>query len=57
MPILQTLPGWHTDLTQLIEYNALPTNLLAYLELLEQELQVPIRIVSVGPDRVSTIVL
>ncbi len=55
VPVLQTLPGWHTDLTQLTEYNALPANLLAYLEFLERELQVPIRIVSVGPDRVSTL--
>jgi len=57
VPVLQTLPGWHTDLTQLTEYNTLPANLLAYLGFLERELQVPIRIVSVGPDRVSTIVL
>ncbi|WP_375418305.1 adenylosuccinate synthase [uncultured Hymenobacter sp.] len=56
-PELITLPGWHTDLTQLTDPESLPPHLLAYLTFLEQELQVPIRIVSVGPDRVSTIVL
>ena len=55
MPVLTTLPGWHTDLTQLTDPQNLPANLLAYLTFLEQELQVPIRIVSVGPDRVSTL--
>ena len=55
MPVLITLPGWHTDLTQLTDPQNLPANLLAYLTFLEQELQVPIRIVSVGPDRVSTL--
>ena len=54
-PELITLPGWHTDLTRLTDPQALPKNLLAYLTFLEQELLVPIRIVSVGPDRVSTL--
>ncbi len=54
-PELTTLPGWHTDLTQLTDPDNLPAPLLAYLTFLEQALQVPIRIVSVGPDRVSTL--
>ena len=33
----------------------LPQNLLAYIEFLEGELEVPIQIVSVGPDRKQTI--
>ncbi|GAA4027209.1 adenylosuccinate synthase [Hymenobacter glaciei] len=49
------LPGWNTDLTQITDAAQLPTNLVAYLAFLEKELQVPIRIVSVGPDRVSTL--
>jgi adenylosuccinate synthase len=50
-----TLPGWNTDLTQITDAAKLPANLVSYLDFLERELQVPIRIVSVGPDRVSTL--
>ncbi|MFD1468838.1 adenylosuccinate synthase [Hymenobacter caeli] len=54
-PEYLTLPGWHSDLTQLTDTTQLPSNLLSYLTFLEHELQVPIRIVSVSPDRVSTL--
>ena len=50
-----TLPGWNTDLTQITDVAQLPANLVAYLDFLERELHVPIRIVSVGPDRISTL--
>jgi adenylosuccinate synthase len=54
-PEYVALPGWNTDLTQITDAAQLPANLIAYLEFLERELQVPISIVSVGPDRVSTL--
>ena len=54
-PVYQQLPGWHTDLTRLTEATEFPQPLQAYLAFLEKELQVPITIVSVGPDRVSTL--
>ena len=54
-PEYVTLPGWHSDLTQLTEAADFPAPLQAYLAFLEAELQVPVRIVSVGPDRVSTL--
>ncbi|UOQ99435.1 adenylosuccinate synthase [Hymenobacter sp. 5317J-9] len=54
-PEYLTLPGWNTDLTQTTDAAQLPANLITYLEFLERELQVPISIVSVGPDRVSTL--
>ena len=54
-PEYVTLPGWHTDLTATTEAAAFPAPLQAYLAFLETELQVPVRIVSVGPDRVSTL--
>jgi adenylosuccinate synthase len=37
------------------EGSQLPKELVAYIDFLETELQVPIRIVSVGPDRTQTI--
>jgi|SRR6476661_1544906 len=54
-PEYTTLPGWHTPLTQVTGANQFPQPLQAYLAFLEKELQVPVRIVSVGPDRVSTL--
>ncbi|MBD2769945.1 adenylosuccinate synthase [Hymenobacter sp. BT664] len=55
MPEYRTLPGWNTSLTSVTDATQLPANLQSYLDFLEEELQVPIRIVSVGPDRVSTL--
>ena len=55
VPEYQTIAGWKSDLTQLTDVAQLPQPLQDYLSFLEKELQVPIRIVSVGPDRVSTL--
>ncbi|SMB97823.1 Adenylosuccinate synthetase [Hymenobacter roseosalivarius DSM 11622] len=54
-PVYTTLPGWCTDLQNISEVEKLPVELQSYLQFLERHLEVPIRIVSVGPDRVSTI--
>lgn len=54
-PIYKTFKGWQTDLTQVKSSLEFPTNFKAYIEFLEQELQIPIKIVSVGPDREQTI--
>ncbi len=47
--------GWEADLTQMESAIQLPENLITYIEFIEQELQIPIKIVSVGPDRKQTI--
>ena len=54
-PIYSELPGWKKDLTGLTKESDLPENLMSYIEYLEKELEVPIKIVSVGPDRKQTI--
>ncbi len=54
-PIYTTLKGWDKDLTKLTSADDLPTELNDYIAFLEQEIQVPIKIVSVGPDRTQTI--
>ncbi len=54
-PIYVELPGWKTDMTQLQSENEFPEEFNAYLSFLEEELEVPIDIVSVGPDRAQTI--
>lgn len=54
-PVYTALKGWKKDLTKLASINDVPQELTAYIEYLEQELNVPITIVSVGPDRTQTI--
>lgn len=55
-PIYAELPGWKTDMTQMQSEDEFPEEFNNYLSFLEQELEVPITIVSVGPDRAQTIV-
>lgn len=54
-PIYVTMPGWKTDVTRITSYDQLPDNFLKYIQYLEAALNVPIEIVSVGPDRISTL--
>lgn len=54
-PVYTDLPGWKCDLTALKSENEFPEELNNYIWWLEEELGVPIRIVSVGPDRAQTI--
>ncbi len=50
-PVFTTLPGWKSDIRGITDYNALPANAKAYVDFLEAEIGVPIRIVSTGPKR------
>ncbi len=54
-PVYKELTGWKTDLTKLSSIEEIPSELNDYVEYLEQELNVPITIVSVGPDRKQTL--
>lgn len=54
-PVYKELKGWSEDLTKVNDSGKLPKELNDYIEFLEKELQVPIKIVSVGPDRTQTI--
>ena len=54
-PIYKELKGWSADLTKMTKAEELPVALNEYIAYLEQELNVPIKIVSVGPDRLQTI--
>jgi len=51
----ESLAGWDDDLTAMDDQQQLPANLNAYIEFLEKNLEVPIKIVSVGPDRKQTV--
>ena len=54
-PVYKTLKGWNADLTGLRSIDQLPKELERYIHYLEEALQVPITIVSVGPDRSQTL--
>lgn len=54
-PIYTELPGWQMEMTSMKSENEFPEEFNAYLSFLEEELGVPIAIVSVGPDREQTI--
>lgn len=55
-PVYEELPGWNTDLTALESLDNAPAQFLDYIAYLERQLNVPIGIVSVGPDRKQTII-
>jgi len=53
--IYKEMKGWSEDLTGMTEASQLPKALNDYIDYLEKELETPIKIVSVGPDRTQTI--
>jgi adenylosuccinate synthase len=55
-PIYKEVKGWNTDLTKIKEGEDFPQELHDYIVYLEELLETPITIVSVGPDRNQTIV-
>jgi len=54
-PIYKEMKGWEKDLTKMTNAEQLPETLMEYIDYLETELEIPIKIVSVGPDRKQTI--
>ncbi len=54
-PIYTEFNGWAEDLTAMSDAAQLPKALNEYIDFLEKELEIPITIVSVGPDRKQTI--
>lgn len=54
-PVYKTFKGWHCSLAEVRSYDEFPAELKEYVSYLENELHVPIKLVSVGPDRVQTI--
>ncbi|MDD7318889.1 MAG: adenylosuccinate synthase [Prevotella sp.] len=55
-PIYKELPGWKTDMTKFTSEEQFPKEFCNYIDFLEKELETPIRIISIGPDRDQTIV-
>lgn len=55
-PVYQELPGWKTDMTGITSEDQLPKAFVDYIHFLEEQLETPVRIISVGPDREQTII-
>ncbi|MGS4344557.1 adenylosuccinate synthase [Myroides odoratus] len=55
-PIYEEIKGWNADLTGMTTYDQLPVELKDYIQFIENYLDVPVKVVSVGPDRTQTIV-
>lgn len=56
-PILEQVEGWNQDITGIRTADEIPAALKNYIAYLEKALEVPIKYLSVGPDRVQTIAL
>jgi adenylosuccinate synthase len=54
-PVYEDLKGWNVDLTAMRAESNLPMELTDYIAYLEEKLETPITVVSVGPDRTQTI--
>ena len=56
-PIFEAIPGWAEDLTEIRTIDAIPVKLRNYISYIEKHLQIPVKYLSVGPDRVQTLTL
>jgi adenylosuccinate synthase len=54
-PVYTELPGWQCDMTKFTKEEELPAAFVDYIKFLEKELGVPVKYVSIGPDRDQTI--
>ncbi len=55
-PVYTSFKGWKEDLTKMDNESQLPKEFMEYVSFLEKELEVPISVISVGPDRKQTII-
>lgn len=54
-PVYEELPGWNTDMTHYRSEEEFPRQFSNYIAFLEEQLETPIKIISLGPDREQTI--
>ncbi len=55
-PVYTEFKGWKCDLRKVTRYEEFPAEFKAYIEFIERETGVPVKIISVGPDRSETVV-
>ncbi len=56
-PVYEELPGWTESTIGIKRLDELPENARAYIKYIEQTVEVPVDIISTGPDREETIIL
>jgi adenylosuccinate synthase len=54
-PVFETLPGWHEDVTQIKQWQDFPENFRRYVEFIGRQVGIPVKRVSVGPERTQTV--
>ena len=54
-PVYTELEGWSEDVTEIKSESQLPKNLKKYIDFIEEKLEVPVKIISLGPRRDQTI--
>ncbi|MCF8261415.1 MAG: adenylosuccinate synthase [Melioribacteraceae bacterium] len=54
-PVYETLPGWNTDITEIRDYQELPTETKNYLDFISKQCGFKNTFISVGPKRAQTI--
>ncbi|MDM8160542.1 adenylosuccinate synthase [Labilibaculum sp. K2S] len=54
-PVYTEFKGWKTDMTAVTHENEFPEEFNAYIDFIEEETGVPVKVVSVGPNRAQTI--
>ena len=55
-PVYKTLKGWDEDISEVNSFDELPENAKNYIRFIENELNIPVDVFSVGPDKLQTIV-
>ena len=55
-PIYKTLPGWQQDISKIRSFNHLPLNCQKYIKFIETTLKIPVKLISIGPERNAIII-
>lgn len=54
-PVIEMLPGWKEDITQVKTLKDLPIKAMNYIHFIQKQMGTPIDMISVGPDREQTL--
>jgi adenylosuccinate synthase len=54
-PVYQSLPGWKEDLREMRTYAEFPAAAKGYIHFIEEQCGVPVRMISVGPERMAVV--
>ncbi|MFW2365376.1 MAG: adenylosuccinate synthetase, partial [Desulforhopalus sp.] len=57
IPVYESLEGWKEEIDQVRDFDDLPIKAKDYIKRIEELLETPANIISVGPDRAETLLL